>query len=937
MSKHSATTAGKRATTVRRAVSPLMMIALAGSPVLGSVAAGIALAPAASAAVVSNVTTASATLVSPAAGATITPGATIRIKFDWSVPAGAKSGDTMPITLPTWLQAQVVSPVDIKDAAGNVIGTIAPAADPTKGWVVTYSDYVDTHSGVSASATVLATQYQWVIGSTHEITGTVGGKVVDTGATLIYQSGGWTNREITQQNTRYSNPPSENQSEYFGPSAVDGPSTITAKAGTGTFYNCAAIESGTTPIRAQDVDVTATPPHVRSSTDGGGLKKVTITSCTADSITFTIASTEAGWGSLVEIPAQLTAASIQNQVTTFPGFSAHIAFAGGTKDYSSTGSYDWGGASGTGNLLPIAKITAYIDDAAPASPSGKTGSGADSDANTAPGVDAGFGGSQTVSLKIQNTGAVDWTSAKVVDSKGNTVVTLGAVAAGSATVKTFAVVLDPGETFSETYTLTAVAASGSTTSADPVNAHAALPTPTAKPDTATTPYLTPVTVDVLANDTTNDSDYPLDASTLTLVDGSGDPVDSITVAGKGVYSVSGGKIVFTPAAGFVGDAGAVKYAVLDELGTEASSTVQVTVTNVLPKAVDDAASTKQNTPVTIDVLGNDSGGSKADPLVPSTLTLLDGSGKPAASVTVDGKGTFTVSGGKVVFTPAKNYYGDVPAVSYQVADSIKNVTSAKVVVTVAQSAGPVAVDDTATTKQGVAVTLDTLANDKAGDADLDPSTLTLLDASGEAVSSITVAGQGTYSVAGGKVTFTPVKTFHGSADKVAYRIADSNGNTATAYESVTVSQGAGPAAVNDTAVTKQDTPVTIDVLANDKAADAPLVPSTLTLLDASGKAVSSLTIAGKGTFTVADGKVVFTPVKGFYGDVPVVKYQVGDENGNTATATIAVKVTQSVPVVPTGEGASTEGSAAGIVGGAAAAVLGALGFGGMAVRKRRQG
>ncbi|MCV5745127.1 cadherin-like domain-containing protein, partial [Escherichia coli] len=67
-----------------------------------------------------------------------------------------------------------------------------------------------------------------------------------------------------------------------------------------------------------------------------------------------------------------------------------------------------------------------------------------------------------------------------------------------------------------------------------------------------------------------------------------------------------GKLVFTPAENFNGEA-TITYIVTDgDLTDEANVTVTVTPVNDSPVAVDDTVSTQEDTVVTIDVLPNDS-------------------------------------------------------------------------------------------------------------------------------------------------------------------------------------------------------------------------------------------------------------------------------------------------------------------------------------------
>jgi CshA-type fibril repeat protein len=172
---------------------------------------------------------------------------------------------------------------------------------------------------------------------------------------------------------------------------------------------------------------------------------------------------------------------------------------------------------------------------------------------------------------------------------------------------------------------------------------------------------------------------------------------------------------------------------------------------------------------------------------------------------------------------------------------------------------PDAVDDSAVTPYGHVITIDVLANDRAGDksAPLVTSSLVLKDPTGAYRKTITRPGEGTYSAAsGGTVTFTPVKDFQGVTTPTTYRIADDNGTTAEALVVFTV--GKGPSAVADTATTKQNVTVTVDALANDEpGTGAQLDHATFQLYErAWGQKVA---IPGQGEFSIATGKITFDP------------------------------------------------------------------------------
>ena len=79
--------------------------------------------------------------------------------------------------------------------------------------------------------------------------------------------------------------------------------------------------------------------------------------------------------------------------------------------------------------------------------------------------------------------------------------------------------------------------------------------------------------------------------------------------------------------------------------------------------------------------------------------------------------------------------------------------------------------------------------------------------------SVTIAGQGTYTVAAsGAVTFDPVPTFVGTATPLTYRVADANGATATSTITITTT-AVTPQANPDTRFTPYNTPVAVDVVA----------------------------------------------------------------------------------------------------------------------------
>ena len=73
------------------------------------------------------------------------------------------------------------------------------------------------------------------------------------------------------------------------------------------------------------------------------------------------------------------------------------------------------------------------------------------------------------------------------------------------------------------------------------------------------------------------------------------------------------------------------------------------------------------------------------------------------------------------------------------------------------------------------------------------------------------------------------------------------------------------------------------------------------LLDANGQGVTTLTVAGEGTWTVdtTSGKITFTPDAGFVGNPTPVKYTVADVNGNVSEpATVTINYAASPSEIP---------------------------------------
>jgi VCBS repeat-containing protein len=198
---------------------------------------------------------------------------------------------------------------------------------------------------------------------------------------------------------------------------------------------------------------------------------------------------------------------------------------------------------------------------------------------------------------------------------------------------------------------------------------------------------------------------------------------------------------------------------------------------------------------------------------------------------------------------------------------------------------PVANNDTFTTTEDTAISLNLLANDSDLDTN-DTLTISAVD---------TTNTQGTVQInSDGTVTYTPATAFQSlgvgesATDQFTYTLDDGNNHTATAIVSVTVN-GINdiPIANNDTATTDEDTATTIAVLDNDRDIDNDTV------------IVSGVdTTNTQGTVTInANGTITYNPNTAFQylgageTSTDTFTYTITDGNQETNTATVTVTIT----------------------------------------------
>ena len=432
-----------------------------------------------------------------------------------------------------------------------------------------------------------------------------------------------------------------------------------------------------------------------------------------------------------------------------------------------------------------------------------------------------------------------------------------------------------------------------------------------------TPTVTPVTP--TAEDTTStdkqgqtqtgtptftpgNPNVPMDDDTpATFEDGS----TTKTVPGEGTYTVApDGTVTFVPEKSFTGEGTGVTVKRVDKNGTPVTAKYTPTVTPVTPTATPAESTGPQGLVQTGTVTFTE--GDPVAPIDKDTITLLDETGQPAASVDAkspagDVIGTFTVDKetGVVTFTPTdKSYSGDVVPVKVQGKDTngttVETTYTPKITPVV-----PTADPATSTDIQGQTQTGTpsfTPGNPAIPMDDDVPATFE--DGSTTKV----IPGEGTYTVApDGTVTFVPEKSFTGEGTGVTVKRVDKNGTPATAKYTPTVTP-VTPTATPVETTGKQGQTQTGKPEFTEGDSRVPMnddVPATFD----DGSTIK--TVDGVGTYTVAaDGTVTFVPEKSFVGTAPAVTVVREDKNGTKASATYTPTVT---PVTPTATPAESTG------------------------------
>ena len=429
-----------------------------------------------------------------------------------------------------------------------------------------------------------------------------------------------------------------------------------------------------------------------------------------------------------------------------------------------------------------------------------------------------------------------------------------------------------------------------------------------------------------------EKEVPLDPNSFTLLGENGQPAESVPaknpagdVIGTYTLKVVDGKAtaVFTPTdKTYSGEVEPVTIQAKDTNGTPVTTTYTPKITPVEPTGKPTSTEGAQGQPqegTPTFTPGDAKVPMKIDAEQPAKL-IDPATGQPTDATTIPAKdangkevGTYTIdpTTGKVTFTPNKDFVGTPVPATVQAKDANGTPTTATYTPTV-KPVTPVGVNTFTEDIQGAPQSGKpefkpgkTTINGKEVEVPMDDKVPATFE---DGTTTKTIPGEGTYTVdPDGTVHFTPDKQFKGKGTTMTVVRKDQNGTPVTAEYTAVVHPASPEGTEVETAGVQGKVQsgkpnfiggkVTIDGVEKTVEIDNN-VPAKL-IDPKTGQEVTTVTIDGEGTYTVAeDGTVTFTPDKNFKGKGTELTVKRVDKNGTPALGKYSAVV---IGVKPTAE------------------------------------
>lgn len=331
---------------------------------------------------------------------------------------------------------------------------------------------------------------------------------------------------------------------------------------------------------------------------------------------------------------------------------------------------------------------------------------------------------------------------------------------------------------------------------------------------------------------------------------------------NGTAWMNGSTLNFVPNANWYGTT-TLTYRAWDDSGAYSNiATVTITVTpvNDPPAVANRTLTTAEDTPANLGLTASD---------VDSSVFIYEVVGQPA-------NGSATISGSTLTFTPAKDWNGTT-SLTYRARDdagAYSNVATVTITVT-AVNDPPVAIAKSLTIDE------DTPGSVTLQATDIDSPVPTVFQ-----IVAAPNAAQGSASISGSTLTFTPAKDWNGTTS-LTYRAQD----TAGAWSA--------PATVTIVVRPVNDPPVVIDralILDEDTIGNLTLIATDVDSTVFTYEVVSGPSV---GTVKLTGAALSFTPPADWNGATSLT-YRVKDDAGawsNVATVRITVNPVNDIPVV----------------------------------------
>ncbi|MFT2092129.1 tandem-95 repeat protein [Paraglaciecola sp. 2405UD69-4] len=263
-------------------------------------------------------------------------------------------------------------------------------------------------------------------------------------------------------------------------------------------------------------------------------------------------------------------------------------------------------------------------------------------------------------------------------------------------------------------------------------------------------------------------------------------------------------------------------------------------------------------------------------------------------------GTLVInSDGSYTFTPADDWTGELPDITYTTNTGASETLS----ITVTPISELIDADESVTTAEDTTINGSVLTNASSADGtpvvasfEINGDTYIAGETAVITEGSLTLNSDGSYS-------FVPADNFNGAVPAISYTVTDGV-NTDTSTLSIEVTPVSDLIDADEVVTTAEDTTINGSVLTNASSADGTPVVASFEI-NGDTYVAGETAVITEGSLTLnSDGSYSFVPADNFNGVVPAISYTVTD-GINTDTSTLSIEVTSVSDLVDADEVVTT--------------------------------